>query len=189
MSFRGAWRGLTGAMLRPPRGLEKGLSKRKTCTFRQVLRWRNLPFSAPSTERRQGTQRLWKALHRDDPQPVRVALRVARVLPSRDEEGIHMRLARADRLLLDPADGADGAVREDLARRGDPVAVDDVPPELLEDVEREGEPRRGAADAARVDADRDRQPDVERGLEEDADDRTPRLRVGRDRLDPPHERR
>ena len=75
------------------------------------------------TQCRQGTQRLWKGLHRDDAEPVRVLARIAGVVPSRDEEGVHMRLARADRFLLDPADRADGAVGEDLAGRRDPVAV------------------------------------------------------------------
>ena len=57
---------------------------------------------------------------------MRLLAGIARVLPSRHEEGIHTRLARADRLLLDAADRADRAVQEDLARRGDLVAVDDV---------------------------------------------------------------
>ena len=70
-----------------------------------------------------------------------------------DEENVHTRLARADRLLLDPADLADPAVEEDLARRRHLVAVVDVLPELLQDVEREREPCGGPADAVGVDRD------------------------------------
>ena len=62
------------------------------------------------------------------------------VLPSRHEECVHMRFARADRLLLDAADRPDRAVREDLARGGDLVAAHDVLAQLLEDVESEREP-------------------------------------------------
>ncbi len=86
-------------------------------------------------------------------------LRASAAFARRDEEDIHTRLARADRLLLDPADRADLAVEEDLAGRRDLVPAVDVPSELLEHVEREGEPGRGAADAVRVDRDADRQVD------------------------------
>ena len=65
--------------------------------------------------------------------------------------------ARADRLLLHAADRPDGAVRVDRAGRGDPVAVVDVAAELLHQIEREGEPGRGAADAVGVDPDRERE--------------------------------
>src|SRR5438067_13674204 len=95
-----------------------------------------------------------------------------------------MRLACSDRLLLDPTDRADFPVWEDLAGRRDLVPVDDVPAQLLEDVEREGEAGGGAADAARVDPDCDRQMDVDRGLDEDADDGTLRAFPGCDRPDP-----
>ena len=97
-------------------------------------------------------------------------LGVAGVVPSRHEEGVHMRLARADRFLLHAADRADGAVEVDLARRRDPVPVVDVPSELLHHLEREREPGRGAADIARIDRDLDRQMDVERRFEKHADD-------------------
>src|SRR3954451_8356555 len=127
-------------MVRPLRTAEKGLPKRKTCTFRQVPNGRNLLFSSRSTKCRQGAQRLWKILHSDDLQPVCVAPGLLGVLPSGHQKCVHMRFARADRLLLDAADRPDRAVREDLARRGDLVAAHDVPPELLEDVEREREP-------------------------------------------------
>ena len=60
-------------------------------------------------------QRLLKTLHRDDSQPVRVLSGVGRVLSGRNEKGIHMCFARADRFLLDAPDRADGAVQEDLS--------------------------------------------------------------------------
>ena len=50
-----------------------------------------------------------------------------------------------------PPIGLDGAVRGDLAGRGDPVAAVDVAAELLHQVEREREPGGRAADAAGVD--------------------------------------
>ena len=58
-----------------------------------------MPKSASSSrisaQRCQCPQRLWKVLHRDDPQPVGIAPGLARVLAGRDEEGVHTRLARA----------------------------------------------------------------------------------------------
>src|SRR2546423_11405343 len=108
-------------------------------------------------QRCQCVQRLWKALHRDDSKPVRILPRGACVRPRRDEEDVHTRLARADRLLLDGANRQHAAVELELARCGDLVAAVDVVPELLRQVEREGEPGRGAADAAGVDANLDRE--------------------------------
>ena len=147
------WRLGRDAILRmwPPR--IKGLPGEKTRSFRPFdpveIPW----FLALLRQGCQCLQRLLKTLHRDDAQPVRVLAGLARVLPRRDEEGIHTRLARADRLLLDAADRADPAVEEDLAGRGDLVAAVDVAAELLQHVEREGEPGRRAADAAGVDRD------------------------------------
>src|SRR5438445_10890529 len=96
------------------------------------------------TECRQRAQRLWKCLHRDDAEPVRVLSGHAGVVPSGHEKGVHTRLVRTDRLLLDAADRADRAVRADLAGGRDLVTVDDVPAQLLEHLEREREPGRGA---------------------------------------------
>src|SRR6266550_8952113 len=86
-------------------------------------------FLRARTECRQGAQRLWKSLHRDDAKPVRVGTGLARVLPSRDEEGIHTRLARSDRFLLNSTNREDGAVRADLAGSRHPVPVQHVAPE------------------------------------------------------------
>ena len=60
--------------------------------------------------------------------------------------------------------------------------------ELLQHLEREGEARGGAADAAGVDADGERQMDVEGVLDEDADDRAPRLAARGHRSHPLDER-
>src|SRR5581483_2455072 len=49
-------------------------------------------FLAAPGQCRQGVQRLWKRLHRDDRQPVRLPSRIGCVLPSRHEEGVHTRL-------------------------------------------------------------------------------------------------
>src|SRR5439155_10589290 len=101
-------------------------------------------------KRCQGLQRLLKVLHRDDSKAVGVPPCLGRVVPSRHEENPDPGLANSDRLLLDPANRLDGAVELDPPRSRDPVAVVDVAAELLEQVEREGEAGRGAADAAGV---------------------------------------
>ena len=86
--------------------------------------------------------------------------------PQPDEEGLPFCFARADRLLLDAADRADGAVREDLTGRRHLVAVNDVVSEFLQHLEREREARRRAADVPCIDADGEGM-DVERRLQEE----------------------
>src|SRR5438105_6570843 len=152
----------------------KCLSTQKTRSFRAFPAAEICGFLPLLGQGCQRLQRLLKTLHRDDAQPLRVLPRVARVLPRRDEEGIHTRGARTDRLLLDAADRVHGAVRPDLAGRRDPVPVVDVAAELLEDLEREGEPGGGAADTVGVERDASL-------VEEDADDAAPRAVPGRDR--------
>ena len=78
----------------------------------------------------QHAQRLLKTLHRDDPEVACIFPRILGVLARRDEEVIHIRPARADRLLLDAADRDDGSVECELSRRGDAAAARDVPTEL-----------------------------------------------------------
>src|SRR6476646_11197021 len=56
-------------------------------------------FLALSAQRCQCPQRLWKVLHRDDPEPVGIAPGLARVRAGGDEESVHTRLARPERLL------------------------------------------------------------------------------------------
>src|SRR2546430_5051891 len=96
---------------------------------------RSWVFLSRRTERRQGVQRLWKALHRDDPKPVGVLPGLYGVVPSGDEECVHTRFARTYRFLLDPTDREDRAVRLELAGGRDPVAMDDVAAELLHHLE------------------------------------------------------
>src|SRR5579884_4359705 len=98
----------------------KCLPGEKTRSFRRFRGGEIGSFLHRPRERCQCVQRLLKTLHRDDPEAVRVLPRVAGVLPRGDEEGVHTRLARADRLLLDAADRAHLPVEEDLARGRDP---------------------------------------------------------------------
>src|SRR3954466_3722471 len=90
-------------------------------------------------------------MHRDDPHAVRITASLGGVIPSGDEEDADSRVAHADRLLRDAADRADAAVEVDLAGRGDPAAVVDVLAEPREEIEREREPRGGAADVPGLD--------------------------------------
>ena len=80
---------------------------------------------------------------------------------------------RPDHLLLHAADREHVAVELDLARRRHLEPAVDVAAQLLDDVEREREPGRGAADAGQVDLDVDRQLDVRELLDLDPDDRPP----------------
>ena len=122
-------------------------------------------------KRLQRVQRLFKTLHRDDPQVSCIAARSCCVFPSRDEEHVGSGRPDAVGLLLDASHRADGAVELDLAGRRDPVAAVDVVPELLEDLQREREAGRRAADVAEVDADVQRQLDPRVLRDADADDR------------------
>src|SRR5688572_32501611 len=97
------------------------------------------------------------------------------VIPSRDEEDVGARAPRADHLLLDASDRGDAAVELELPRDGDAEAAVDVAPQLLDDVEGEREARGGAADAAEIDLDADRELDVRELLDLDPDDRAARL--------------
>src|SRR5918911_3654930 len=82
---------------------------------------------------------------------MRVALRLGRVTPiGGHEKDVDVRTARTDHLLLHAADLSDGAVGQELARRGDPMTAVDVPARLLEQFERERETRGRTADAAEV---------------------------------------
>src|SRR5213596_1327402 len=74
-------------------------------------------------QRCQSVQRLWKALHRDDLQPLRIPARNLGVRPGRREKNVHTRLARADRFLLDGADWEHRAVQCELTGGRDLVAV------------------------------------------------------------------
>ena len=122
-------------------------------------------------------QRLLKILHRDDPQAVRVALRVARIVPiCRHQEDVDVSPTGADRLLLDAADPGHPAVELNHARGCDLVAVVDVASPLLEQLEREGQTSRRTADAAEVEADRKRKVDAEGLCRQEADQGALRLR-------------
>src|SRR6516165_3897060 len=119
---------------RDPTGAEariKGVPAEKTRSFRAFQLCEFPCFLAPLRQCRQSVQRLLKTTHRYDAQSMRVLACIRRILSRRDEEGIHTRLARSDRLLLDPADRAHPAVEEDLSGRRDLVAAVDVPSELL----------------------------------------------------------
>ena len=105
------------------------------------------------------------------------------VVPSGDEEDVRAGTARPDHLLLDAADRDHIAVQLDRSGGRDLEPAIDVAAQLLDDVERECEPRRRAADAAEVDLDVDRQPDVRGLLDLDSDDRPARLVGARDRAD------
>src|SRR6266566_1764057 len=72
-----------------------------------------------------------------------------------------MGFSRSDCLLLHAADLADRTVETERSGRGDPVSALDVPSELLQQLEGEREPGRGAADAA------DLHPDLQRELDRD----------------------
>src|SRR5919201_2593991 len=104
---------------------------------------------------RQRAQRLLKSLHRDDTDRPRVLPRDSEVVPARHKEHVHMRVARADRFLLGGADLADAAVRSDRSRGRDLVAVVDVAATLLEDLQREGQAGRRAADVSEIELDRE----------------------------------
>src|SRR5262249_31573524 len=103
----------------------------------------------------QGVQRLWKALHRDDSEAVRIPARGACVRPGGHPGNIPTSVAGSARLLLYRADREDRAVELELAGGGDPVAPIHVSTELLHQAEGECEAGGRAADARRVDADRD----------------------------------
>ena len=107
-------------------------------------------------ERCQCSQRLSKILHRDDRQIPCMPPCLGCVLPSRDEEDVRAGAPGADHLLLHAADREHVAVELDLARRRHLEPAVDVAAQLLDDVEREREPRRGPADAGQVDLDVDR---------------------------------
>src|SRR5205085_3332366 len=95
------------------------------------------------------------------------------------EERVDARPSNADRLLLEAADRGYGAVELELSGRGDPPAVVDVLSKLLEHVEREREPSRGAADVSGIDLYAERELDERSLVDEDTDDRsTWLLRVG-----------
>src|SRR2546421_8477308 len=100
-------------------------------------------------------QRLSKTLHSNDPDRSSVLAGDFRVIPSRHKEDVHASAADPDRFLLGAADRDHGAVGLELAGRRDPVAAVDAMAELLENVESEREPGRGAADRPRVDPNRD----------------------------------
>ena len=63
-----------------------------------------------------------------------------RVIPSRDEEHIGVGAPGADHLLLDAADWGNRSVELDLARRRNLEASVDAAPQLVDDIEGEGEP-------------------------------------------------
>src|SRR5512133_4044648 len=107
-------------------------------------------------QRCQRVQRLWKALHRDDAEAIRIPARDTRVRSGGHEEDIHTGFTRADRLLLDGANREHRAVELELAGGGDLVAAVRVVAKLFHQAESEREAGRGAADARRVDADPDR---------------------------------
>src|SRR5436190_5475657 len=108
-------------------------------------------------QRCQRVQRLWKALHRDDPEALRILARDTRVRSGGHEEDIHTGFARADRLLLDGADREHRTVELELAGGGDLVTAVSVVTELFHQAEGECKAGGGAADARRVDADPDRE--------------------------------
>src|SRR5438105_15528091 len=101
----------------------KRCRRRKLTKFRQFRGDRTCSFLALSGQGCQCAQRLWKSLHSDDAEAIRVAPSLARVIPSRDEEDVRLRLADAERLLLDAPDLGDRAVQLDLSGRGDAIAA------------------------------------------------------------------
>ena len=151
---------------------EKACPERKTCMFPATSkRPKTAAFYAlgPSVARARNACGKFSTGMMRSPS---ACFRASRALsPAGTRKASTCACARADRFLLDPADRADRAVGEDLAGRGDLVAVDDVAAELLHHLEREREAGRRAADVAGVDPHVERQVDVERRLEEDADDR------------------
>src|SRR5688572_18693532 len=70
----------------------------------------------------------------------------------RHQEDIRARTPRTDRLLLDSANSAHGAVEAKLPACGDLVTSIDVSTQFVDDVEREREPGRRSSDLAGVDA-------------------------------------
>src|SRR5262245_8364963 len=103
-------------------------------------------------------QRLLKTLNRDDAKAIRIALCLSCVVPiGGNEEDVDMCSTGADRLLLDASDPRHAPVDLHLARRCDPVAVVDVPPTLLEQLEGEGKTGGRPAHVAQVEADRKRE--------------------------------
>src|ERR1044072_2507663 len=103
----------------------------------------NCGFLLFSGQRCQRPQRLWKVLHRDDLEPVRIAPSLLGILPGRNEEDVHTCFATPARLSLRAAARRDRPVEPELTGRRDLVAVSDVPPELLEDVRRDPGARGG----------------------------------------------
>ena len=108
-------------------------------------------------------QRLLKILHRNDPKAVRVALRIAGIVPiGRNQEDVDVSPTRPDRLLLDAADPRHPSIKLEHAGGRHLVAVVDIAPALLEELERERQARRRTAYAPEIEADRKRKADTER---------------------------
>src|SRR5437763_17102069 len=115
-------------------------------------------------------QRLLKILHRDDPKAVRLALRIACIVPiRRNQEDVDVSTTRPARLLLADADPRHAAVELDHAGGRDLVAVVDIPPALLQEFKRKRQARRRTAHASEVEADRKRKAITERLRRQDAD--------------------
>ena len=83
-------------------------------------------------------------------------MRASAALSLGHDEEVGAGLPGADRLLLDAADRLDAAVEPELAGHDDAPALVDLRPELVDDVERERQARRRAADRAGVDGDLER---------------------------------
>ena len=83
----------TGDIRRTSAADARACPTRKTRNFRGILNACGCSVLAAERQRCQRAQRLSKTLHRDDPQPMRIAPRLARVIPSRDEENVDTRLA------------------------------------------------------------------------------------------------
>ena len=173
-------------MLRPTGPPKKACLKGKRALsgkFAQAGSWPRFYPAGPSVaSARNACGKLSTGMMRSPSAYLRASLRV---VPSRHEENIHTRIARADRLLLDSADRADRAVGEDLAGRRDLVAVVDVASELLHHVEREREPGGRAADRCPASILTGNGSWMSGAVStEDADDRAARLGVRRRRSSP-----
>src|ERR1044072_9845247 len=81
----------------------------------------NYGFLLFSGQRCQRPQRLWKVLHRDDLEPVRIAPSLLGILPGRNEEDVHTCFANTERLLLHAADRTHRPAAPALPGRRAPV--------------------------------------------------------------------
>ena len=161
------------------------LSKRKFMEFPRLSNQAKLPSSQAFRRHCcQVVQRLLKGVHRHDPHGSRRTSEPRLRCPQPGPTGCPHASASLRSSSARPRRSGAPAVELELARRRDLVAAVDVASELLHDLEREGEPGRGADDGAGADLHGERQLDV-RALVDDHPDHRMAVFVPRAKLDRP----